>query len=167
MWERIPNTMYEVSTDGCVRSLDRVERLSDGRYRKYKGKNLKPRDRHGYWTVQLGRNNEKAIHRLVAEVFLPNPLNCACINHIDGNKKNNNLKNLEWCTYSHNLVHAYDNKLNPRQREVIQIALDGTVVEKWKSASECERVKGFDHRKISRCCNGKAKTHRGYRWSFV
>jgi len=65
-------------------------------------------------TVSLGqRNNYKIvrIHRAVAELFIPNPNNLPQVNHIDGDKMNNNVSNLEWCDYSYNNQHAYDNGL--------------------------------------------------------
>lgn len=60
----------------------------------------------GYLTVYVDGKN-RLLHRLLAEVFIPNPDNLPCVNHKDGNKLNNDLSNLEWCTYSHNNKHAY------------------------------------------------------------
>jgi hypothetical protein len=61
----------------------------------------------GYKVVSLHRKTTK-LHRLLAIAFIPNPNNYTIINHIDGNKLNNELSNLEWCNHSHNLKHAYD-----------------------------------------------------------
>ncbi len=64
----------------------------------------------GYYYIRL-RKNLKRVSRLVAESFIPNPLNKPQVNHIDGNKLNNNASNLEWVTRSENMKHAYNNGL--------------------------------------------------------
>lgn len=72
-------------------------------------------DKYGYKCCMLYKNGEKkhtTIHRAVAMAFLPNNNNFPQVNHIDGNKENNNVSNLEWCTVSHNVQHAYDTGLN-------------------------------------------------------
>ena len=78
-------------------------------------KELKPRiDKYGYYKVLLSYNGivkEKSVHRLLAFAYLPNPENKCDVNHIDGNKSNNNLSNLEWATRSENVKHAFKNKL--------------------------------------------------------
>lgn len=61
----------------------------------------------GYLVVELQKGNAFQVHRLVAEAFIPNPESKRTVNHIDGNKQNNSLSNLEWNTYSENIVHAY------------------------------------------------------------
>ena len=104
---------YKVSNLGNVRSLDRAITYSNGRKHFEKGKMLKPTLKsNGYYYVSLSRNCKTPkydIHKLVAIAFLENPNNYKCVNHIDGNKLNNNINNLEWCSYSYNAIHA--NKL--------------------------------------------------------
>ena len=68
-------------------------------------------NRNGYKFVVLGRNGDEFLHRLIAEAFIPNPNNLPIINHIDGNKLNNSIENLEWCTHSQNTLHAYETGL--------------------------------------------------------
>ena len=77
-------------------------------------------DSDGYYFIRVhwggkkkptSRTYQRRVHRLVAETFIDNPNNYKEVNHIDGNKHNNSVKNLEWCTRSHNVKHAYDNNL--------------------------------------------------------
>lgn len=103
---------YQVSNHGRVRSLE---------YHNTKGIKrigiLKPAlDKKGYKRCALSKNNilrTFKVHRLVAETYIPNPFNYPQVNHIDGNKQNNNVDNLEWCNNSHNQLHAYAVGLNP------------------------------------------------------
>lgn len=69
----------------------------------------------GYIYVEIWNNNQRKhlkVHRLVDELFIPNPYNKPCVNHVDGNKNNNNIKNLEWVTDLENHKHAVVNKLH-------------------------------------------------------
>ena len=78
-------------------------------------------DPKGYLRVALCKDNKQkdySIHRLVAIAFIPNPNNKPCVNHKDGNKQNNNVENLEWCTYSENLKHAYKMGLKKKIRNI-------------------------------------------------
>lgn len=89
---------------------------------------------NGYKYYRLSKDNKKQMyyaHRLVAEAFIPNPKNLPVVNHKDGNKLNNNVDNLEWATYSENIIHAYQNNLikNEKKIEYYDKDLEG---EEWK-----------------------------------
>lgn len=98
---------YQVSNYGKVRSLDR--KVSNGA--QLKGKMLTPAtDRYGYKFIGLCRANQRKqvlVHRLVANAFLDKVNGNVEVNHIDGNKINNHVSNLEWCTKSENQIHAF------------------------------------------------------------
>jgi hypothetical protein len=100
--------VYEVSDHGRVRSVDRTVMKSDGKAYFLKGRLLVNMNDRGYMQVSLGRgkNQSAKIHRLVALAFIPNPENKITVNHIDGNKSNNHVSNLEWATYKENNNHA-------------------------------------------------------------
>lgn len=100
---------YQISTFGRVKSLARKIISKDNViYRTTKEIIRKPIvSKRGYYTLGLRRDGTKNIHRLLAKTFIPNPLNKKCINHIDGNKLNNNLGNLEWVTHEENMAHAF------------------------------------------------------------
>lgn len=103
---------YEVSNHGQVRSLSKQDRLGRSKEGKIKAQ---CNNGTGYMVVNLkvdGKQKMKTVHRLVAETFIPNPLDLPEVNHIDGNKQNNCVENLEWCTHSENTKHAFDLGLN-------------------------------------------------------
>jgi len=118
IFKDVPNYegLYQVSNLGNVKSLDRYVKQKDKRgvliTANYKGRILK-KDlvRNGYYRVTLSRGDKQKrfqVHRLVCFAFLENPLNKPCVNHKDGNGMNNELTNLEWCTYSENERHSID-----------------------------------------------------------
>ena len=89
---------------------------------------------NGYLTVDLyskGKSHKHYIHRLLAEHFIPNPLNKRTVNHIDGNKLNNSLDNLEWATYAENMKHAYDTNLNTCTTKLISDAVLYEILHKF------------------------------------
>jgi hypothetical protein len=101
---------YQVSNLGNVKSLDRV--VWNGKvFHKRIGKILKPKGDRYYelCLTKQGKLKKVYIHRLVAQAFIPNPNNKAEVNHMDGNKVNNHISNLEWCTSKENKKHAWEN----------------------------------------------------------
>lgn len=96
-----------------ISNLGRVKSLAGKNYNSTKERILKPfNNKIGYLMVIINRPGEKKtckkMHRLIAEHFIENPNNYRYINHIDSNKTNNSIDNLEWCTQSHNVKHAYE-----------------------------------------------------------
>lgn len=116
--------IYQVSTFGRIKRLSR-KTINEGLLGKnkelqLKEKILKPSTiTKGYKGITLTKDKKrypKKVHRLVAEAFIPNPNNKPQINHIDCNKSNNNVNNLEWCTNSENQKHAFKNGLNSSKK---------------------------------------------------
>ncbi|MBR6538078.1 MAG: HNH endonuclease [Lachnospiraceae bacterium] len=109
---------YEVSNLGNVRSLARRHRTFDGVKVINGVKGLSPTDNgNGYLIISLskdGMRKKRYIHRLVAEAFINKPKGKKYVNHIDYNRKNNNVNNLEWCTQAENIEHSKPNM--PKQR---------------------------------------------------
>lgn len=128
---------------------------------------------NGYVYVYLcndGKEKNIRLHRLVAETFIPNPNNKTQINHKDGNKLNNNVSNLEWCTASENLMHAYKLGLannNNQKKKVAQYSLDNEFIKEFDSLTEASKESGISLTKISECVNGKRKRKDKYIWKLV
>ena len=167
IWKKIKiNSNYEISNYGNIRSLDHYN--TNGRTTiLYKGKKLKPVIIRGYYRVIIS-GKQLYIHRLVAEHFLENPNNYPCVNHKDENKLNNNMDNLEWCTYGYNV--NYGNRNNKakisKSKPVLQYDKNGNFIKEWfgiKNAGENLKIASSD---IGECCIGKRKTAGGYAWKF-
>lgn len=102
---------YEVSTKGNIRTIERIIILSTHQYLKKQKILTQFVDSRGYFHVKLyngaGKSKSLTTHRIVALTFLDNPTKLIEVNHIDHNKHNNNLSNLEWITRSENIKHSY------------------------------------------------------------
>ena len=177
--------LYEVSNLGNVRSLDHVwEGVRNGVtiLIPRKGKVLKLQQRqHGYLCVQLhGRGGHKtrgfktmSVHRLVAEAFIPNPLGLPEVNHLDEDKTNNRVDNLEWCTHKENSVYGSRparigaKHINGvKSRAVSQFTLDGDFVATYPSLAEAQRQTGFNKANIHNAINGRYFQAYGYKWEY-
>lgn len=145
---------YQVSNFGNLRSLERYLPRADGGVYKVASKQLKtPINRDGYPTVRLYKNRKATslkVHRLVAITFIPNHQNKKVINHIDGDKTNNKIDNLEWVTHKENTLHAYKTGLkkppNPNA--------NGEIQGEKNSGSKLTNEKVRFIRKNARVCGG-------------
>lgn len=159
VWKQIGDMQYSVSNEGMVRN-DRTGRILKGR--------VLPT---GYVYVRLNPVKKNFyIHRLVATCFIENPNANAEVNHIDGNKSNNCVDNLEWVTKSENNIHKYrtlnfknENLFKSRRRKVI-CEETGIVYESLVAA---QRETGVLDTHICRCINGRGKTAGGFHWRYI
>lgn len=162
---------YQVSNLGNVRSLDRVQVYSNGRVHTYKGQQLKLiSDGKGYLYVSLGKHNNKSVHRLVAETFLPNPDNLPEVNHKDENGENNCVDNLEWCSKSYNINYGTRNQrcYEAFRKPVLQLSPSGEVIKEWDSISEANLFfGGYRGGNIPKVLNGEREMAYGYKWIYA
>jgi hypothetical protein len=119
----------------------------------------------GYRQVGAGyHGSTQLIHRMVAETWIPNPNHYKEVNHINGDKTDNRVENLEWVTHSENIRHAFRTGLNKTEGTPIRIVETDEVFE---SQSECARRIGGHQPSIAKCLSGKQSTHLGYHFEYV
>lgn len=143
---------YKINEDGIVISRNNVK--------------LKNIIRHGYKEVSLisddGKRSNFKIHRLVAMTFINNPNKCDIVNHIDENKLNNNVKNLEWCNHKQNITHSQGKKVNQINMETNKI------IKTFDSINDAFRELNKNYgANIRWVCEGKRKSAFGYKWEFT
>ena len=155
-WKTIDGfKIYEVSNTGKVRNK-KTKRLIKGEIQK-----------GGYIRLSLWndekKHKHKLIQRLVAEAFIENHSEQRIyVNHIDGNKNNNNVSNLEWVTNKENLTHSI--KVLKQHIKPLRCVETGETFESILAASQAYKV---DRTNISKCCNGKLKSAGRYHWEFI
>ena len=164
--------MSEVETFVKIDGFEKYEVSNLGKVRNIKsGRVLKTSlNNNGYLRLFLCKNNKRKhlyLHRIIATAFIDNPDEKPCVNHIDENKLNNDLSNLEWCTARENLIHGTRTKRAAEKcfKKVIQLDLNDNVLNEFESMKQAERETGVSVRRISDCCcNEKRKSAGGYKW---
>jgi len=177
---------YEISNYGRVKSL-----VVNGQGRKNKKiekilklavTNHSKRPKNKYLRVKL-HSKFHLVHRLVANAFIANPYNKSQVNHIDGNKFNNNSFNLEWVTASENAKHAYkiglmlhtqttrdkisETLILRNNKRILQYNIDGLLLASYDSLASASKLTGLHKSNINKCCTGKRKTAYGFVWKYA
>lgn len=157
---------YLISKCGKVYSLKRNKIMKPSiitsGYEKIMIKNKK---------IKLNKN--VTVHRLVAETFIPNPNNLPCVNHIDGNKRNNDINNLEWCNQKENIRHSWDNKLSKYTKKgkkycpVYATNKTSGFIYEFESIREAGRVLKVNQSNITKALKGIYKKCGNYEWGYL
>lgn len=161
--------LYEVSNLGRVKSIQRPS-LYRGKYtRIIKERILKPNlKKEGYLDVHLrdrGRDHFFKIHRLVAIAFIPNPDNLPQINHIDENKLNNRVENLEWCTAHYNGNYGTINlRRSLSSGKPVRCIETGAIFHSLQAAA---KAYGLHEENVCQVCRGLRKQVKGYHFEYV
>lgn len=170
---------YMVSTLGRVKSLERYVMRKGGGSIKVRERVLKERYApNGYASVILYKNGtpkKYSIHRLVAIAFIDNPKNKPYVNHKDGNKVNNCVSNIEWCTQYENMRHASKNGLlsapsgrrHYKNKKVLQINPNGEIINEYYSVKNASDETGINEGNISNCARGVVNSAGGYTWKYL
>ena len=150
---------------------------SEGRVSGWRGNVLKPQARsHGYLSVWLYKDGEKkqfSVHRLVAQTFIPNPDNLPEVNHLDEDKTNNKVSNLQWCDRCYNVNYgtaqqrrSLKTRNNSHSKPVAMYTKDGELIKVFPSLGEATRS-GFAGGNVLHCIQGKYSHAYGYIWKYA
>lgn len=161
-WKQVKNyEMYEISSYGRVRKNYQNEKSKILKFDVING---------GYLRVTLskdGKTKRFVVHRLVAQHFLDNPNNYPEINHIDNNRANNHLDNLEWCTPLMNAQHRDAQERHTPCKKVYQFDKNGNLVGVYRSTREASRKTGYPKSCIPKWCANLSKPKNPFNWSYT
>ena len=167
-WRFIPNTdnIYMISNMGRIKSLDTF-RVYPNYTRTCKSRIIKQFPNwQGYLSCNLsdskGNKIRVSVHKMVCDVFIPNPQKLPCVNHKDENKQNNCYTNLEHCTYSYNLT--YGSRAGEKDIPVLQYDLNGNFIKEYKSVISASKETNISTTSISNNTHGWSKSAGGFLW---
>ena len=174
--------LYQVSNMGRVRSLDHIVDRIDGTSAFYRGRVLSPQG-NPYLAVILSNGpirDQRRIHRMVAEAFLPNPDGLSDVDHIDCDKHNNKVSNLRWCTHGENMHYAKENKRMHQkpysewseERRAASAAANRKAVirsdgKHYESTTAAAKDLGVSRGAISHVLRGLTQTCQGYSFQYA
>jgi hypothetical protein len=164
---------YLISDLGNVKSLERIVHSGRSYGKRIKKEAIlkKGINVRGYEIVVLSKSEGKksfSVHRLVLQAFVPNHENKKEVNHIDGNKTNNRVDNLEWCTSSENSFHACRTGLQKSvAKKINQFDKDGNFIKSHNSVVKAAEEVGISFKTISGNLRGNLKSAGGYVWKYA
>lgn len=152
--------IYKINSSGKVRSLNRTIQVKE-KSRYIKGRMITSRiGRDGYKTVRLskaGKTHTRYIHRLIADAFIRNPLNKPFVNHINGDKSDNRVENLEWVSHSENIRHAYVTGLYKIPHARCKRVVNHCTGKHFRSIREAAKKMGISYKTCVNYLNGNRR----------
>lgn len=168
VWKRVIYQGKDLGDYYLVSNTGEIKGVKTGKIRK---KNIS-HEGYYYVSISLGSRADKPmlkVHRAVAETFLINENDYPVINHKDGNKLNNNLENLEFCTYQYNTIHAYKNGLTSRNKPVICLNTGDSFCSmgeaaKWAGLKDSYSLKEYFKKENRMTCGRHPVTNEKLKW---
>jgi hypothetical protein len=165
---------YEATECGRIRRKDKVITRDGHKPFLMRGKELEfTFDKDGYHKTALRKHGKRhyfRVHRIIADTFIPNPNNLPIVNHKNGIKHDNQVDNLEWCTYSENVIHGFEvlGRVGYNGGQNVPVLMidpiSGKVLNRFESMLEAGIHVGVTNITISACVKGRLNTAGGYKW---